>query len=302
MMKTVFDRYREIIPDFSAFQESLRQPVPVHFRVNRLKIEPQRLVQMLKAKGVHLQRVSKKYETLFLAPDLERPGKLLEYFLGYVHTQALTSCLACMALCPRPGSYLLDMCASPGGKTSHLAQLMENTGLIIANEPYPNRHVILNHTLSRMGVLNTVAAAYRAEVFPLKQRYDYILADVPCSGEGTFRMTSKRSNYIERKGKARLPELQKRILLRAFDLLKENGQLIYSTCTYNPDENESVVDFLLNNRDAELLSVDLDIQHEPGLREWENVAYDREIQRAVRFYPHQLNSVGFFMAGIGRRG
>jgi 16S rRNA C967 or C1407 C5-methylase (RsmB/RsmF family) len=179
---------------------------------------------------------------------------------------------------------------------------MENTGLIIANEPYPNRHVVLNHTLSRMGVLNTVAAAYRAEVFPLKQRFDYILADVPCSGEGTFRMTSERSKYIEREGKVRLPELQKRILLRAFDLLKENGQLIYSTCTYNPDENESVVDFLLDNRDAELLSVDLDIRHEPGLREWGKVEYDREIQRAVRFYPHQLNSVGFFMARIGRRG
>lgn len=300
-MKPVFDRYRDIIPDFSAFQESLRQPVPLHLRVNRLKIEPKRLVEMLKTKGIYLQRVSDKYETLFLAPDLDRPGKLLEYFLGYVHTQALTSCLACVALCPRPGSYLLDICASPGGKTSHLAQLMENTGLIIANEPYPNRHVILNNTLSRMGVLNTVATAYRAEVFPLKQRYDYILADVPCSGEGTFRMRSQRSNYIEREGKARLPELQKRILLRAFDLLKENGQLIYSTCTYNPDENESVVDFLLNNRDAALLSVDLDIRHEQGLSEWEKGTYDREIHRAVRFYPHQLNSVGFFMARIGRR-
>jgi NOL1/NOP2/sun family putative RNA methylase len=301
-MKTLFDRYREIIPDFSAFQETLVQPVPVHLRVNRLKIEPQRLVQMLEAQGVYLQRVSNTYDTLFLAPDLQRPGKLLEYFLGYVHTQALSSCLACIALYPKPRSYVLDMCASPGGKTSHLAQLMENTGLIIANEPYPNRHVILNHTLSRMGVLNTVATAYRAEVFPLKQRYDYVLADVPCSGEGTFRMTSKRSNYIERKSKARLPELQKRILLRAFDLLKEKGQLIYSTCTYNPDENESVVDFLLNNRDAELLSTDLDIQHEPGLSEWEKGAYDKRMHRAVRFYPHQLNSVGFFMARIGRRG
>jgi NOL1/NOP2/sun family putative RNA methylase len=301
-MKTVFDRYREIIPDFSAFQETLVQPVPVHLRVNRLKIKPQRLVQILEAKGVYLQRVSNTHDTLFLAPNLERPGKLLEYFLGYVHTQALPSCLACIALCPRPRSYLLDMCASPGGKTSHLAQLMQNTGLLIANEPYPNRHVILNHTLSRMGVLNTVTTAYRAEVFPLKQRYDYILADVPCSGEGTFRMTSKRANYIEREGKARLPELQKRILLRAFDLLKAKGQLIYSTCTYNPDENESVVDFLLNNRDAELLSMDLDIQHDSGLSEWGKRAYDRTMHRAVRFYPHQLNSVGFFMARIGRRG
>jgi NOL1/NOP2/sun family putative RNA methylase len=301
-MTTLFDRYREIIPDFSSFQERLRQPLPVHLRINRLKIEPQRLVETLKAKGVYLQRVSDKYDTLFLAPDLERPGKLLEYILGYVHTQALTSCLACMALCPRPGSYILDMCASPGGKTSHLAQLMENSGLIIANEPYPNRHFVLNHTLSRMGVLNTITTAYRAEHFPLKHRFDYILADVPCSGEGTFRMTHEHAGYRDRKSKARLPEQQKRILLRAFDLLKETGELIYSTCTYNPDENESVVDFLLNNRDAELLSVDLDIKHEPGLREWGKVAYDKPMHRAVRFYPHQLNSVGFFMARLGRRG
>ena len=301
-MKIVFDHYREIIPDFSAFQESLRQPYPIHLRVNRLKIEPQRLVETLKEKGVFLQRVSDKYDTLFLAPDLERPGKLLEYLLGYVHTQALTSCLACVALFPRPGSHLLDMCASPGGKTSHLAQFMENTGLIIANEPYPNRHFVLNHTLSRMGVLNTIATAYRAEHFPLKHRFDFILADVPCSGEGTFRMTREHARYRDRKSKARLPEQQKRILLRAFDLLKETGELVYSTCTYNPDENESVVDFLLNHRDAELLSIDLNMKHEPGLREWGKVAYDRAMLRAVRFYPHQLNSVGFFMARIGRRG
>lgn len=301
-MTTVFDHYREIIPDFSSFQESLRQPYPVHLRVNRLKIEPQRLVEKLKGKGVYLKRVSNKDDTLFLAPDLERPGKLLEYFLGYVHSQALTSCLACIALGPGPGSYLLDMCASPGGKTSHLAQFMKNSGLIIANEPYLNRHFVLNHTLSRLGVLNTIVTAYRAEHFPLKHRFDFILADVPCSGEGTFRMTHRHARYRDRKSKARLPEQQKRILLRAFDLLKETGELVYSTCTYNPDENESVVDFLLNNRDAELLSIDVNMKHEPGLHEWGKVAYDKAMLRAVRFYPHQLNSVGFFMARIGNRG
>jgi NOL1/NOP2/sun family putative RNA methylase len=300
-MTTVFDHYREIIPDFSSFQESLRQPYPVHLRANRLKIEPQRLVEKLKGKGIYLKRVSNKYDTLFLAPDLERPGKLLEYFLGYVHSQALTSCLACIALGPGPGSYLLDMCASPGGKTSHLAQFMKNSGLIIANEPYLNRHFVLNHTLSRMGVLNTIVTAYRAEHFPLKHRFDFILADVPCSGEGTFRMTHRHARYRDRKSKARLPEQQKRILLRAFDLLKETGELVYSTCTYNPDENESVVDFLLNNRDAELLSIDVNMKHEPGLHEWGKVAYDKAMLRAVRFYPHQLNSVGFFMARIGNR-
>jgi 16S rRNA C967 or C1407 C5-methylase (RsmB/RsmF family) len=77
--------------------------------------------------------------------------------------------------------------------------------------------------------------------------------------------------------------------------------MVYSTCTYNPEENEGVVDFLLKNRDAELLPVESMFSFEPGLLSWETEAYDKQLQRAARFYPHQLDSVGFFMARIGRR-
>jgi 16S rRNA C967 or C1407 C5-methylase (RsmB/RsmF family) len=196
---------------------------------------------------------------------------------------------------------VLDTCASPGGKTSQMADLMGNSGIIIANELYWDRHIPLSNTLARLGVLNTVITAYQAQEFPLRTKFHYVLADVPCTGEGRFRMNGGKNRYEYHLKRALLPEIQKRIILRGFDLLEDLGEMVYSTCTYNPEENESVVDYLLQERDAVLLPVNTPFPHEPGLKEWRRRAYDRQLQRAARFYPHQLDSVGFFVARIGRK-
>jgi len=300
-MTGLFEEYSEIIPEFSLFQERLRRPIPTHLRINSLLIEPPSLIHLLEEKGIQLIQSSQRYDTLYLAQGLASPGNLLEYFLGYIHPQALTSAIASIALAPKENSYLLDMCAAPGGKSAHCAQLMNNTGLIVSNDLYVNRHISLGHTLSRLGVMNAVATGYQAQEFPLKQRFDYVLADVPCSCEGNFRKTRDTSSYRENKGKENLPDLQKKIILRGFDLLQENGQMLYATCTYNPEENESVVDLLLKERDAELLPIDAGFDFEPGITEWKDKRYDKRLKNAVRFYPHRLDSVGFFMARIGRR-
>ena len=297
-----FECYRDFIPEFSDFKKDLWRPFLPHLRINTLKIQPQSVIRTLKEKGVFLKRSTEEDETLFWAPDLESPGNLLEYFLGVIHPQALTSCLVSLVLSPEPESYVLDLCASPGGKTSHMAQLMNNTGMIIANELYSGRHIPLGNTLSRLGVLNTIVTAYQAQEFPLKyQRFDFVLADVPCSGEGRFRITGEHTREKKGIGKEKLSELQKRIILRAFDLLKADGVTVYATCTFDPQENESVIDFLLKNRDAELYPIDIGLKHQPGLTEWRNEKYDEQLQRAIRLYPHHVNSVGFFMARIGRR-
>jgi len=300
-MTGLFEAYSEIIPEFSLFQESLQRPIPTHIRINCLLIEPVSLIHLLEEKGIQPIQSSQRYDNLFFAPGLASPGNLLEYFLGYIHPQALTSAIASIALAPRENSYLLDMCAAPGGKSAHCAQIMNNTGLIVSNDLYVNRHISLGHTLSRLGVMNAVATGYQAQEFPLKQRFDYVLADVPCSCEGNFRKTRDTSSYRENKGKENLPDLQKKIILRGFDLLQENGQMLYATCTYNPEENESVVDLLLKERDAELLPIDAGFDFEPGITEWKDKRYDKRLKNAVRFYPHRLDSVGFFMARIGRR-
>lgn len=297
----MFNEYANIIPEFSLFQESLLSPLPTYLTINRLKVDPASVVETLKKRGISLIQASREYDTLYLAPNLSFPGNLLEYFLGYVHPQALTSAMAAYALAPGKRTSLLDMCASPGGKSAHCAQIMENTGIIVSNDLYASRHISLGHTLSRLGVLNAVLTGYQAQEFPLKQRFDYVLADVPCSGEGRFRKINEKVQYRKGRGREKLPDLQKKIILRGFDLLKESGRMLYSTCTYNPEENESVVDYLLNERDAELLPFETSLDVAPGITDWKGKTYDRRLRCAKRYYPHRVDSVGFFMARIGRK-
>jgi NOL1/NOP2/sun family putative RNA methylase len=297
----MFNEYADIIPEFSLFQESLLNPLPTYLTINRLRVDPTFVVETLRKRGISLIRASKEYDTLYLAPNLPFPGNLLEYFLGYLHPQALTSAMAAYALDPEKNTSLLDMCASPGGKSAHCAQIMENTGIIVSNDLYASRHLSLGHTLSRLGVLNAVLTGYQAQEFPLKQRFDYVMADVPCSGEGRFRKTNEKVQYRKGRGREKLPDLQKRIILRGFDLLKKNGRMLYSTCTYSPEENESVVDYLLNERDADLFPLYPGLNVAPGITDWKGKTYDKRLKCAKRYYPHRVDSVGFFMAGIGRK-
>lgn len=299
--KERFCEYREIIPDFSGFLEAVQRPLPVHLRVNRLKAQPERVVAELADEGVHLVSSHPQDDTLYTAPNLESPGNLLAYFLGHIHPQALTSCLAAQALGPGPEACVLDLCAAPGGKTAHMAQEMENRGLLVANDLHTGRHPALSHNLFRLGVLNTVVTAYQAQEFPRRERFHYVLADVPCSGEGRFRAVTPNASLRPGRNTARFPELQKRILVRGFDLLEEDGVLLYATCTYNPEENEAVVNHLLTRRDAEVLPLATGLPCAPGLTAWKGKRYDARLERTVRFYPHVVDSVGFFMARLGRR-
>jgi tRNA (cytosine49-C5)-methyltransferase len=301
-MTRLFEKYREFIPNFDFFLESLRRPLPNHLRVNRLKTSPASVIAMLQEKGISLRPAGVGDDTLYEAPRDLLPGKLLEYFLGYLHPQALTSCMVSLALAPTPNSSVLDLCAAPGGKTSHLAQLMSNSGIIVANELHLRRHAPLAHTLSRLGVLISVLTAYAAQEFPLRESFDFVMADVPCSGEGRWRLSREPHATEGSKYRSAMADAQKKIILRGFDLLRKRGTMVYSTCTYSPVENESVLDFLLKHRDAELVPFENVPGLEPGISQWGKEKFDGRVCGAGRFYPHRIDSVGFFMAKIRRRG
>ncbi|MFP3927759.1 MAG: hypothetical protein ACLFUP_02550 [Desulfobacteraceae bacterium] len=268
--------------------------------MNRIKASPERVMAELAGRGIRVERSHPDFPELLAAVGLEAPGRLPAHFRGDIHAQALTSCLCGRLLSPPVGGLVLDMCAAPGGKTTHMADLMENQGMLVANEPSQPRQSALSGNLSRLGVLNTVITAYQAQQFPMRQRFDHILADVPCSGEGGIRGEGLYREWAE--APPSLLDLQRKILVRGFDLLTPGGVMLYSTCTYAPEENEAALHHLLTTRDrVDVLPLEPGLPYEPGVTSWNGSRYDQRVQKSVRLYPHRVDSVGFFMAFIRRK-
>jgi len=290
-------RYRAIIPDWKRFSDACRRPLPIVARAHTLRISPDALRRRLAERGIDAKPLS--WEPLLLATD--RPvGATIEHWLGLLYVQEAAQALAVIALDPQPGEAILDLCAAPGGKTTHLAARMQGLGPLVANEPSGRRQQALLSNLNRLGVLNATVTGYRGEGFPLATRFDRVLVDAPCSAEGTVRKEPSLWSGASASTIARLARLQKRLIVRAYDLLRPGGVLVYATCTLAPEENESVVAHLLDRRDARLSSPRLPIEAEPGLAGWQSETYPVEVRRCARIYPHHLDSGGGFLARFER--
>jgi NOL1/NOP2/sun family putative RNA methylase len=299
-MAQTFKRYRDIIPDYAEFLTALEQPLPVSIRVNTLKIGPGPLQGLMREQGYDLEPVE-GIEEAFLLHGVEAPGATLEYFLGYYQIQGLTSMLPAKILDPRPGEIILDLCAAPGGKTTHLAQLMEDRGLVVANDFKPERTHVLRSHIDRLGILSVLVCCYHGQAFPLRRKFDRILLDPPCSAEGTYRAGPPPSQRENPKVARHLVRVQKELLRQALAVLRPGGTLVYSTCTYAPEENEAVVNGALKDGEADLLPIPLPFPHSRGLTSWNGESYQPDMVQAVRFYPHQINSWGFFIAHLRKR-
>jgi NOL1/NOP2/sun family putative RNA methylase len=295
-----FTAYADVIPDFPAFCTALHTPPVSCLRVNTLRIAPSQVRTMLARYGYQATPSAFAPE-LLLVDHLPQPGTLREAFFGYYHPQALTSALASLIVSPQPGECICDLCAAPGSKTSHMAQLMQDQGVIVANDRLEKRLSMLEHNLRRLGISNVVMTCYAGQNFPLRCKFDRVLVDAPCSGEGTYRWDARGRLLHYRQSDGNLPRLQTQLLLRGFDLLAPGGVLLYATCTYNPEENEAVVQALLSQRPAVVQPISLEIPHCQGLRQWRTQTYDPSLAHCWRLYPHYLNSVGFFLACIRAR-
>ena len=177
-------RYREIVPNFDQFIRVQSLPLPATARINTLKMDGQRLRERLDEEGISYQTF--RWYPLGLKLDMESPGKLLENLLGYIHIQEELSMVPPLVLDPQPGEQVLDLCASPGSKTCQISQMMENRGLVIANEPSLARVAPLRSNCERLGVMNVAVTRYDGRKFP-HVPFDRILVDAPCSSEGRER-------------------------------------------------------------------------------------------------------------------
>lgn len=287
-------RYSEIIPDFDCFREIQACSMISSARINTLKTDRKRILERLKENGIDYEAFS--WYSLGLKLHLDKPGKLLEYLLGFIHIQEEVSMVPPLVLDPRPGEKILDLCASPGSKTTQISQMMENRGLVVANEPSMARIAALRSNCERLGVLNVAITRYDGRQFP-EMDVDRILVDAPCSSEGRARRDPGIWNRCSGKRSQDLACLQKALLRRAVQLAKPGGSIVYSTCTYAPEENELVVESVLDQARVESFSLP-GLRPCPGLTDWQGRPLSDELKHCARYYPHLNDTGGFFVARI----
>lgn len=215
-------------------------------------------------------------------------GKSPEHVTGLVYSQEPAAQVVGQIAAPEKGMKVLDLAAAPGGKSTHLLSYLENTGLLVSNEISNKRAKILAENIERFGARNVVVTNESADrlekVFP--GYFDMIVLDAPCSGEGMFRKDPDAIQYWSKHYPAQCASLQREILESALNMLAPGGQLIYSTCTWSPEENEEVVTWLLEQYDLELI----DIPKINGMVE--GVGYPE----VARMYPHHFAGEGQFVA------
>jgi NOL1/NOP2/sun family putative RNA methylase len=293
-----FQRYVEIIPDFDEFVSIQDRPLPSSARINTLKTDRSSLLERLDRAGIGYAILH--WYPLGLRLELERPGKIIEHLLGYIHIQEEVSLIPPLVLDPKPGEAVLDLCAAPGSKTTQISQAMNNLGVVVANEPSLGRLASLRANCERLGATNVAITRYDGRRFPDHQ-FDRILVDAPCSSEGTARKDLTVLNRCSLKRSLDFQVLQLGLLSRAAELLKSGGVLVYSTCTYAPEENEAVVDKVLENSKESLRLENASIaglKGCPGISEWGGAEFRGELKRAFRYYPHQNDTGGFFVAKL----
>jgi len=272
-------------------------------RLNPLKGDPVKTIKLLEDKGYELEDISFAPNVYFVKNrDKSEISQIQEYRDGLFYIQNLSSILPVLVLDPKPEEKILDMCAAPGSKTSHIAAVTENQANIIANDSEPIRVSSLRNVLHQFGV-NAKVSVNEGQIFGKRypDHFDKILLDAPCSGEGLIYLNGQKPLRYWNIKKVKLSSLiQRELIDSAFRALKPGGTLVYSTCTLEPEENEGVVTDLLSKHD------NARIQEIPfknikgttrGITKWSGNRYHQEVAKTLRIIP-SAEMMGFYIAKI----
>lgn len=288
--------------DLSTLIKGIKTIRPTTFRVNTLKSTRQQIEKILIEKDIPFTH-SNWYPDAFIVPFEfdEQIVKSDEFKNGLIYVQSLSSMLPPLILDPKPGETVLDLCAAPGSKTTQMAAMMKNEGQIIANDNSRIRSYRLQGNIRIQAVTNTKTFLGPGQA--IWQRFgnvfDKVLADVPCSLEGRFNINDPDSfRQWTTKEVKKLSDRQKFLLRSAISATKKGGEIVYSTCTLSPEENEEVVDWILKKEaeNIEILPIEV-----PGLTltnslfKWKNKTYIPEVAMSKRIIPNETFE-GFFVA------
>jgi NOL1/NOP2/sun family putative RNA methylase len=295
-------RYREIIPDWARFLDASVEPEPTVFRVRTGRISEKDLCGRLHRQGFRLRPLD-GLPTFYQVEEGPFPVTLsFEHWHGLIYVQQASTGAAAPALGAVPGERVLDLCSAPGGKTTHLAEMMEDRGCLVACEIDERRIRGLLGNVYRLGHPNILVVAGDGRAFPEGALFDRVLVDAPCSGEGTLRRRAGKPPNQSKSFLGYVTSTQRALLEKAIRLTKPGGSVLYVTCTFAPEENESVVSAVLESSPVELEPLDLPIPHAPGLTSFGEHRFDPRLEGAARIYPHHLDSGGLFMAKLRRVG
>lgn len=291
------------VQELVEFLEASEVARPITIRTNSLKTRRRDLAQALINRGVNLDPVGKWSKVGLVVYSSTVPvGATPEYLAGHYILQGASSFLPVMALAPQENERILDMCAAPGGKASHISAIMKNTGALFANDANKERTKAIVGNFHRLGVVNAIVCNYDGRQFPeVIKGFDRVLLDAPCTGTGVIAKDPSVKTTKDQKDIQRCFNLQRQLLLAAIDCCNAKsstgGYIVYSTCSILPEENEWVVNYALKRRNVKLVPSGLDFGTE-GFVKYRHHRFHPSLKLTRRFYPHTHNMDGFFVAKL----
>jgi len=283
--------------ELEAYLEANERQRPTVLRVNTLLTRRKDLAYTLSQRKVETGNLEWTDSALVAFKSEVPLGATPEYLAGYYMIQGASSMLPVLNLGVEENMRVVDLCAAPGGKSTHIGALLNNTGVLYANDVCKDRIFSLKSNLARMGIQNAIVTNMDAASFNVG-KVDRVLLDAPCSGTGVISKdpsikTSKSFEEIKK-----ISKIQKKLILHAFDMLKSGGYMVYSNCSILVEENEEVVDYLLTQRkNAKISDLTIAVGKE-GFTHFRSENFNGSLTKARRIYPHVHNMDGFFYVKI----
>ncbi len=296
--------------EYEKFLASYDQPRNFGLRVNVDKISPE---EFEKLAPFHLKKIPWT-ENGYYYEEQDAPARHPFYYAGLYYIQEPSAMTPASRLVAEPGNRVLDLCAAPGGKATELGAKLHGKGVLVANDISATRAKALLKNIEVFGLSNTFVVnevpAKLADNFP--EFFDKILVDAPCSGEGMFRKDPAAIKAWDEEKPLECAKSQREIITRAAAMLAPGGYLLYSTCTFSPEENEQTIQFLLDNHeDFEICEIKPYEGFSPGIPEvaysWDPESPDyrpgsENLKKCVRIWPHKMAGEGHFLALLHKKG
>lgn len=299
------ERLKKIIPsgDLDICLESFSTEKCFSIRVNTLKNSIEKVCSFLDKEGVPYYKVPWLKEALILKDVQWDDFRECELFGdGSIYKQSISSMLVPVVLSPKPNESVLDLCAAPGSKTTQISAMMNNSGNIIAVDIVKGRYYKLRSVAELLGAENIDFRLLDGrKLRPEERSFDRVLLDAPCSSEGRFSLLNKKTYAYWSIRKIReMRKKQRGLLLNASRSVRDGGVLVYSTCTFAPEENEGVVDWLIRKLHRNVVVEKIDVENfdllsYPAITEWEGKAFCDKVKNCLRLLPSN-SSDGFFIA------